>query len=402
MTGVPAILVLNAGSSSLKFAVFADTERRARLWSGAVERIGLSGARFQLADAEGVKTGVPTIAIADHREALQLVLQKIDQLDQRFVLSAVGHRVVHGGADCHCPMLVDRALLTRLRRLIPLAPLHQPHNIAGIVAMGRSRPDLPQVACFDTAFHHGLPRLARITGLPRSLTEAGIRRFGFHGLSYEYVMGELIRRHGPAVAEDRIIIAHLGNGASMAAIRAGRSIDITMGFSALGGLVMGTRSGDLDPGIVLHLLMEKAMSPQRVQHLLYEESGLLGLSEISRNMAELLERTDTASAVEAVDYFCYQAAKHLAALTVPLGGLDRLVFTGGIGAHSAEIRARIGTQVEHLGVDIDPVRNAGGEAIISNSTGGVIVEAFKTDEELVIAGHVQATLAVQPALSERA
>lgn len=402
MTGGPAILVLNSGSSSIKFAAFADVESRPLLWSGAIERIGLAGARFHAVDGRGAEIGVETGGIADHDEALRLLLDKIETLGPDVPLVAVGHRVVHGGKDCDCPALVNAGLLAKLRRLIPLAPLHQPHNLAGITAMGRSRPDLPQIACFDTSFHHGLPRLAQITGLPRTLTDEGIRRYGFHGLSYEYVMGELARRHGPQVTLDRIIAAHLGNGASMAAIRDGRSVDTTMGFSALGGLVMGTRSGDLDPGIVLHLLMEKAMSPRRVQHLLYEESGLLGLSGISRNMSDLLERPDTGPAVEAVDYFCYQAAKHLAALTASLGGLDRLVFTGGIGAHSAEIRARICAGLGYLGLHIDPDRNSRGETVISKLASGVIIEAFETDEEFVIAGLVQATLAAQPPMCREA
>ncbi|VAW17390.1 Acetate kinase [hydrothermal vent metagenome] len=410
MTCDPAILVLNCGSSSIKFALYmanragrADPESAlSPLWRGAMTRIGLTDSRFRTTDGAGTLIADEKIPIPDHDAGLRLLLARFDRLTPRIGLAAVGHRVVHGGADCDCPVMVGPALLKRLRRLIPLAPLHQPHNLAGIEAVRATRPDLPQIACFDTAFHHGLPRMAQLTGLPRALTDAGIRRYGFHGLSYEYVMGELARRHGAGVAGERIIVAHLGNGASMAAIRDGRSIDTTMGFSALGGLVMGTRSGDLDPGIVLYLVTEKSMSPQQVSHLLYEKSGLLGLSGLSRNMAELLAEPQPAAAAEAVDYFCYQAVKHAGALAAILGGLDRLVFTGGIGANAPQIRARICESLGYLGVTIDRAGNEGGGSVISKRASGVVVEAFATDEEIVIARHVQALLAAQSPLAREA
>jgi acetate kinase len=279
--------------------------------------------------------------------------------------------------------------------------LHLPHNLAGIAAVRQARPDLPQVACFDTAFHHGVPRLAQLTGLPRAFADEGIHRYGFHGLSYEHVMAELQRRHGPAVAKERIVIAHLGNGASMAAIGDGRSVETTMGFSTLGGLPMGTRSGDLDPGIVLYLLMEKGMTAQQMQRLLYEQSGLLGLSGLSRNMQELLSRAGAEpAAAEAVDFFCYQARKHLAALTATIGGLDRLVFTGGIGANAPAIRSKICDGLAYLGVEVDERRNAGGERAISADKTPVLVEAFPTDEELMIARHVRHVVADRPMARE--
>jgi acetate kinase len=396
VTSDPAILVINCGSSSVKFALFADVDSTPRLWSGAIERIGLPDGRFHATDEKGNSVIDETVAIPDHPEALRMLLEKLSQHPSGATPIAVGHRVVHGGAGCDCPVMVDVALLTRLRRLIPLAPLHLPHNLAGIAAVRGVRPDLPQIACFDTAFHQQLPRLAQLTSLPRAYANEGIHRYGFHGLSYEYVMGALHRRHGSTVAQERIVIAHLGNGASMAAIKDGRSIDTTMGFSTLGGLPMGTRSGDLDPGIILYLLTEKDMTAEQVQHILYEQSGLLGISGFSRNMQELLARQDSVAAAEAVDFFCYQARKHLAALTASLGGLDRLVFTGGIGANSPAVRARITAGLSYLGVDLDRDRNDRNEPTISTESSAVAIEAFPTNEELMIARHVRHALAALP------
>ncbi|GBE42681.1 acetate kinase [bacterium BMS3Bbin10] len=392
-----AILVINCGSSSVKFALFAgEGDAQRRLVSGALERLGLPEARFRARDEDRNILIDETHDIPNHVSALDLLLSRVETLGPHYQIQAVGHRVVHGGDDCDCPLPVTPALEARLRKLIPLAPLHLPHNLAGIMAVRVRRPDLLQVACFDTAFHKGLPRLARLTGLPRRFEKEGIRRYGFHGLSYEYVMGELRRRHGSAVAGERIIVAHLGNGASMAAIEGGRSVDTSMGFSTLGGLLMGTRSGDLDPGIVLHLLMEKGMTAEQVMHLLYEQSGLLGISGLSRNMKELLAQSDmVAAAAEAVDFFCYQARKHLAALTASLGGLDRLVFTGGIGANASEIRTGICEGLGYLGIVLDGTRNAAGKQTISGSGSEVVVEAFPTDEEQVIARGVLHFLGAQ-------
>ena len=392
-----AILVINCGSSSVKFALFAgEGDAQRRLVSGALERLGLPEARFRARDEDRNILIDETHDIPNHVSALDLLLSRVETLGPHYQIQAVGHRVVHGGDDCDCPLPVTPALEARLRKLIPLAPLHLPHNLAGIMAVRVRRPDLLQVACFDTAFHKGLPRLARLTGLPRRFEKEGIRRYGFHGLSYEYVMGELRRRHGSAVAGERIIVAHLGNGASMAAIEGGRSVDTSMGFSTLGGLLMGTRSGDLDPGIVLHLLMEKGMTAEQVMHLLYEQSGLLGISGLSRNMKELLAQSDmVAAAAEAVDFFCYQARKHLAALTASLGGLDRLVFTGGIGANASEIRTGICEGLDYLGIVLDGTRNAAGKQTISGSGSEVVVEAFPTDEEQVIARGVLHFLGAQ-------
>jgi acetate kinase len=383
----------------VKFALFATEKPLPRLWSGAIERIGLANGRFHAVDAEGATVLDETRNIADHDVALRLLLDAIEPHTSGAHLAAVGHRVVHGGPECDCPALVTAALEARLRRLIPLAPLHQPHNLAGIAAVRGARRGLPQVACFDTAFHHGLPRLATLTALPRELYDEGVRRYGFHGLSYEYV-ADVLRRDGVDVDRERIVVAHLGNGASMCALKDGRSVETTMGFSTLAGLPMGTRCGDLDPGIILYLLAEKGMAVEHVQRLLYEESGLLGLSGLSRNMQDLLVRPTQPAAIEAVEAFCYQACRHLAALTAALGGLDRVVFTGGIGANVPLVRAKICAGLDYLGVALDAERNAGGARVISADGGGVAVEAFPTDEELMIARHVRQVLSVQPAARE--
>lgn len=399
MTTDGATLVVNSGSSSVKFALFTGESDAKRLLTGALERIGLADSRFHAIDAKGVTVVDETGAIHDHAQANQMLLKLLKWRPSSMSLRAVGHRVVHGGADCDCPVLVTPALEARLRKLIPLAPLHLPHNLAGVEAVRNIRPDLPQIACFDTAFHLALPRLARLTGLPRRFEEEGIRRYGFHGLSYEYVIDELGCRVS-ADSNGRLIVAHLGNGASMAAFRDGRCVETTMGLTTLAGLLMGTRTGDLDPGIVLYLLMEKGITTDQMQHILYRESGLLGLSGLSRNMQELLALPDSKAAVEAIEFYCYRARKHLAALTAPLGGLDRLVFTGGIGANAPEIRAKICEGLAYLGIKLDRTRNNGGRSIISAESSSVVVEAFPTDEELMIARHVRHVLAEQPAVQE--
>lgn len=395
-TGTGAILVINCGSSSVKFALFDAGPALLRFWSGSVDRIGLANARFHIVDLHGTTIVDRSGPIASQEMALVHVLETIDGHPAAPALTAVGHRVVHGGADCDCPVVLTMAVEARLRKLIPLAPLHHPHNLAGIAAIRNARSGIAQVACFDTAFHHGLPRLATLTALPRQLHDQGVRRYGFHGLSYEYIVTAL-RDGGVDIERERIVIAHLGNGASMCALKRGRSVETTMGFSTLAGLPMGTRCGDLDPGIVLYLLMEKGMTAERVQHLLYEESGLLGISGQSRNMQDLLARPADPAAVEAVEVFCYQARRHLAALTASIGGLDRLVFTGGIGANAPAIRTKTCEGLAYLGIGLDAERNASNDRVISPDASSVIVEAFATDEELMIARQVRQVLAVQPA-----
>ncbi|MCX8226185.1 MAG: acetate/propionate family kinase [Sulfitobacter sp.] len=380
------VLTLNAGSSSLKFALFTASHHPKRLWSGAIDRIGLSGGHFQLSDARSTIVVDEPGRLDSHEAALTRLLKAIASLPGSLDLVAVGHRVVHGGPECDCPKDVTPALLARLRRLAHLAPLHMPPNLAGIDAVLATRPEVPQVACFDTSFHHDLPDLARMTALPRAYAKDGIRRYGFHGLSYEYIM-ETLHHDGVDVDAERIIIAHLGNGASMAAIRKGLPIETSMGFSTLAGLPMGTRTGDIDPGILLFLMQEKGMSPDEITALLYEKSGLLGMSGLSRNMEDLLDSNEEAAA-ETVEYFCYQVRLHLARLTGALGGLDRVVFTGGIGENSAQIRSRICAGLGYLGVNIDSAANKAGCTRVSKPDGRVIVEARATDEEQMIASHV--------------
>ncbi len=386
-----AILVLNSGSSSVKFALFDAAQPRSRRYRGVITRIGLGNSQLRVSDAADRVLLEATEAIADHRAALERVLGICASLGPGARVIAAGHRVVHGG-ERSVPMPVDPPLLASLQQLEALAPLHQVHNLAGIHALATARPGLFQVACFDTAFHHTLPRLSTLTALPRRLSEQGIRGYGFHGLSYEYVRSAL-RENGVAVAAERIIVAHLGNGASMCALRDGQSIATSMGFSTLSGLVMGSRCGDLDPGILLYLQQRLGFGPDDLQRLLYAESGLLGVSGLSRNMEDLLARPDLATAVEAVELFCYRARTELAALTASLGGLDRIVFTAGIGANSPEIRERICAGLDYLGVRVDPQRNQSGERVISDRSSVVTVEAFATDEESMIARHVCRLLA---------
>lgn len=388
------ILTLNAGSSSLKFALFTASGHPKRLWSGSIDRIGLPSAHFQLSDARNTIVVDEPGSLDTHRAALTRLLQAISNLPGSLDLVAVGHRFVHGGPDCDCPKRVTPALIARLRRLTALAPLHMPANLAGVEAVHEARPDLPQVACFDTSFHHDLPRLARMTALPRTYAEDGVRRYGFHGLSYEYIL-KTLRCDGVDTDAERIIIAHMGNGASMVALRQGQPVETSMGFSTIAGLPMGTRSGDIDPGILLHLLQNKGMKPDEVADLLYSQSGLLGISGASRNMRDLLESHEE-HAAEAVEYFCYQARLHLARLTGALGGLNRVVFTGGIGENSAEIRGRICAGLGYLGINLDSGANKAGHTVISMLGARITVEARATDEEKMIARHVVAELATHP------
>lgn len=389
------ILTLNAGSSSLKFAVFSAIKNPRRLWSGEIDRIGLTNTRFRLSNARDTIVTDESDTLDSHKAALTKLLTTVRGLPGSLDLVAVGHRVVHGGPECDCPKRVTPALTARLRRLTPLAPSHIPHNLAGIDAVLANQPDLLQVACFDTSFHHDIPRMARMTALPRIFAEKGLRRYGFHGLSYEYIM-ETLRKDGVKTCAERIIIAHLGNGASMAAIRNGRPVETSMGFSTIAGLPMGTRCGDLDPGILLYLMRKEGMTSDEVSDLLYNQSGLLGISSVSRNMQDLLESRKEAAA-EAVDYFCYQARLHLARLTGALGGLDRVVFTGGIGGNSAGVRGRICAELGYLGIGLDSGANKAGMGVISKPGGRVTVEARATDEEKMIACHVAAKLAADPA-----
>ncbi|MGR8919363.1 MAG: acetate/propionate family kinase [Gammaproteobacteria bacterium] len=390
-----AILVLNAGSSSLKFALF-DAAGLATLARGQVEGIGTEP-HFRVQDSAGDTLAdarwAPLEAGAGHRRALARILAWLDDDFGAPSLVGVGHRVVHGGERFARPTPVDTEVLTFLETLVPLAPLHQPHNLAPVHALLAERPGLPQVACFDTAFHRSHPAVADCYALPPRFHDAGVRRYGFHGLSYEYVSARLAELD-PASAAGRVIVAHLGNGASLCAIGNGASVDSTLGFSTLDGLPMGTRCGSIDPGVLLHLMRDQGFTADALERLLTRESGLLGLSGLSNDMRVLLE-SETPAARFAVDYFVYRVVGEIGRLAAVLGGLDALVFTAGIGEHAAPVRERVCAQSAWLGVALDAGRNAtvSGAARVSSAQSDVAVWVVPTNEERMIARHVLDLLA---------
>jgi acetate kinase len=390
-----ALLILNAGSSTLKFSVFAvrpDGQLDARL-GGTVDRIG-DAPRLVLRRPGGgpeAERRLSADEAGNHGEALALVERSLEQEEGGVRLVGVGHRVVHGGTRYDRPVRIDAKVLAELERLVPLAPLHQPHHVAAIRAVAEAHPELPQVACFDTAFHRRQPELAQAFGLPAEIAGEGVRRYGFHGLSYEYVSLRL-RDMAPDLARGRVVIAHLGNGASMCAVEDGRSIATTMGLTALDGLVMGTRCGAIDPGVLLYLMSEHHMDADALTDLLYERSGLLGVSGISADMRELLA-SDAPSARRAVDLFVYRAGRELGSLAAALGGLDGLVFTGGIGENAASIRARIGRDARWLGLALDEAANEAGGPRISRDASRVQTWVVPTDENRMIARHTRQLLA---------
>jgi acetate kinase len=382
-------LTLNAGSSSLKFAAFAaaDGGELNPLASGQIEGIGAT-ARGDVKDASGETSELvfdPSVGAVDHHAAMRAILGWLRKAGYDSSVVAVGHRVVHGGPDLVEPALVDDAALAKLERLIPLAPLHQPHNIAGIEAAMRAFPSTPQVACFDTAFHRTQPFVSDTFALPRSYYDEGVRRYGFHGLSYEYITRKL-RRIAPEIARPDVIIAHLGNGASMCAVREGRSIASSMGFTALDGLPMGTRCGQIDPGVLLYLMAHKKMGADEISDLLYKNSGLKGMSGISQDMREL-EASDSSAARDAIAYFVSRIRRELGALAAALGGANAIVFTAGIGEHSWRVREAALAGMEWMGVHLDPEANRTGAQIISAPSSPVTVFVIPTDEERMIAEH---------------
>jgi acetate kinase len=390
-----AILVLNAGSSSLKFSVYTVGEagRLDLAADGQIEGIGTSP-RFVAEDGHGrvlVERRWPEDRDARHDRFLRELGGWLREHLAGGALIAVGHRVVHGGIDFSAPVLLDDAVLAKLEALCSLAPLHQPHNLAGIRAVVAALPELPQVACFDTAFHRGHPDVAERFAIPRTLHDEGVRRYGFHGLSYEYIAKRL-PEVAPEIAGGRVVVAHLGSGASMCAIRAGRSIDSTMGFTALDGLPMGTRCGALDPGVPLHLARAHAMDTDAIERLLYHDCGLKGVSGISNDMRDLLA-SDDPRAAEAIALFVYRIRRELGALTAALGGLDGLVFTAGIGERSAPIRAMVCRELDWLGLHLDRVANERGGPCISTADSRASAWVIPTDEELMIARHTLAVLA---------
>lgn len=383
-----AILALNAGSSSIKFSLFEVRDRAALspMSSGGIEGIGVAP-HFTAKDAAGsvLEDKHWQGKDADYGTMLKALLAWAEGHVHPDTLAAVGHRVVHGGRDFTAPVRLTADIVQQLDALTPLAPLHQPHSLTPIRTLMALRPGLPQVACFDTAFHCTMPALATRFALPREYEAEGVRRYGFHGLSYEYIAW-FLRQRLPNLAAGRVVVAHLGNGASLCAMRDGRSQDTTMGFTALDGLVMGTRCGTLDAGVVLYMLQQKGLAAHEVEHLLYERSGLLGVSGVSSDMRTLLASADS-RAREAVELFAFRIGQETAAMAASLSGLDGFVFTGGIGEHAAEARALVCERLNWLGVELDSAANKGGVGRISTPASRVEVQVIPTDEEATIARH---------------
>ena len=387
-------LVLNAGSSSLKFCVFRRPARE--VWRldarGQIEGIGTSP-RLSAKSAEGHTLVKQEVAVRDGRGAIDALAVWLRSKYAGSHVVAVGHRVVHGGTRFTGPTVVNEKVLEELRELVPLAPLHQPHNLAAIEAVFERLPDVAQVACFDTSFHRGQPAVAELVPLPQDLRRAGLQRYGFHGLSYEYI-ASVLPDVAPEIAQGRVIVAHLGSGASLCALHKGKSLDSTLGFTALDGLCMGTRPGSLDPGVVLHLFQDLKLSAKEVETVLYKKSGLLGISGISNDMRDLLVRSEPEARL-AVDYFVYRAAKEIGALAAVLNGVDALVFTAGIGENSVEIRQRICEASAWLGITLDPQANTRKGPRISTAESKVSAWVIPTDEELMIARHTTSLLGLQ-------
>jgi acetate kinase len=393
--GKPSILTINGGSSSIKFALYEAVNPLIRGLYGVVDRVGLSGTNLTFHDPAKKQPKSFKLAATDHKSAANSLLDWLEtQIDFKTVRGA-GHRVVHGMKHTG-PELVTKKLLAELRRISPNDPDHLPREIELIEMIRRRHPKLPQVACFDTAFHQTMPRVARLLPIPRRFDAKGIQRYGFHGLSYAFLMEELARLGDPAAKKGRVILAHLGNGASLAAVRDGKSIDTSMGFTPTAGLVMSTRSGDLDPGLAPYLARTEQMTTGQFYKMVNHESGLLGVSETSSDMRDLLnhEKYDV-RAVEAVALFCYQAKKWIGSYAAALGGLDTLVFAGGIGENSPVVRRRICEGLNFLGLELDNSRNAKSAAVISKNSSRVTVRVIHTDEELMIARSVSRILSMK-------
>lgn len=384
-----AILVLNSGSSSIKFSLFSGAQRpepNGVICEGACQGIG-DALQARVKDASGrLLVNEQLSGESTHPRALSWLLDWIKGKFPEHSLLAVGHRIVHGGSRYSAPVRIDAGVIAELKRLVPLAPLHQPRHLEDIAALSKLYPGLPQIGCFDTAFHHDQPFVARQFALPRQLTEEGVLRYGFHGLSYEYIASILPEIAGADIARGRVIVAHLGAGASMCALKDGRSVATTMGFTALDGLMMSRRCGAIDPGVVLYLLQEKGMTAAEVSDLLYQASGLLGVSGISDDMKTLLASSQP-HARQAIDLFVYRICVELGALAAALNGLDALVFTAGIGEHAPEIRRRVCEQASWLGLQIDAEANAKAGPRISTASARTSVWMIPTNEELMIARH---------------
>jgi acetate kinase len=387
------ILTINGGSSSIKFALFDAGDSLRRILAGGIERIGLPDACLRVKGSNQADNLSRPVAAPDHQTAAGFLMDWIEERGGRDGLAAVGHRVVHGGPKYSEPELITAELLEELRQLSPFDPEHLPEEILLTEAFHRRFPDLPQVACFDTAFHHDLPRVARSLPIPRRYESQGVRRYGFHGLSYAFLVGELARLAGTEAAQGRSILAHLGNGASLAAVRDGQPVDTSMSFTPAAGVPMSTRSGDLDPGLVWYLARTEKMSAKQFNEMVNFESGLLGISETSSDMRDLLEcETRDVRAAEAVALFCYQVKKWIGSFTAALGGLDTLVFAGGVGENAPGVRERICDGLGFLGIELDQKRNARNSPLISPDARSVKVRVIHTDEELTIARSVNRIL----------
>jgi acetate kinase len=387
------ILTINGGSSSIKFALFTVGHPLQRNLSGGIERIGLPEAAFRAKGLTPVDGFSKIVKAPDHLAAVGILMDWIEERIGHDAMTAVGHRVVHGGPKYSEPQRVTPEMIEELRRLSPFDPEHLPDEILLIEAFHHRFPDLPQVACFDTAFHHDLPRVARLLPIPLRYEAKGVRRYGFHGLSYAFLMEELTRLAGTKTAQGRIILAHLGNGASLAAVRDGKSVDTSMSFTPTAGVPMSTRSGDLDPGLLWYLATTEKMSAKQFNEMVNFQSGLLGVSETSSDMRNLLDHeTQDVRAAEAVALFCYQVKKWIGAFAASLGGLDTLVFAGGIGEKAPPIRSRICDGLGFLGIELEEKRNGANEGLISTDTGQVTVRVIRTDEEIMIARSVSRLL----------
>jgi acetate kinase len=384
---LPGVLTLNGGSSSIRFAVYEVGETLRRRLAGKIDRIGLGGTNLVVNDSTGKRTVSRRIAVFDHRTAVGVLLDWLEAQPEFASVKAVGHRVVHGMKHS-APERVSPALLAELHRITPYDPDHLPREIELIEVLMRRHPKLPQVACFDTAFHRAMPRVAKLLPIPRRYAAKGVERYGFHGLSYAYLMEEL-GRLDPVAVRGRVILAHLGSGASLAAVRSGQSIDTSMGFTPASGLVMSTRSGELDPGLLSFLARRDKMTPAQFDRMVNHESGLLGVSGTNSDVRDLLAREPRdARAADALELFCYQAKKWIGAYAAVLGGVDTLVFAGGIGENASPIRQRICEGLGFLGLALDPKRNAKNAGVISRHISQVTVRVIRTDEELMIARSV--------------
>lgn len=391
------ILTINGGSSTIKFALYQIDDSLSCLLHGNIDRIGMKNSVLTFTDEKDHQKNTLAVESSDYPSASNFLIDWLEKKDEFSSVKAIGHRVVHGMKHTE-PELVTLTLLDELHRIIPYDPDHLPAEISLIEFFHQRHPKLPQVACFDTAFHTSMPRVAKLLPIPRRFDEKGIQRYGFHGLSYSYLMEELTRIAGQKVAKGRIILAHLGNGASMAAVSDGKSMDTSMGFTPAAGLPMGSRPGDLDPGVAWYMMQSEHLTPEKFNSLINHESGLLGISETSSDMQDLLaHEADDVRAEEAVSLFCYQAKKWIGAFTAVLGGLDTLVFTGGIGENSPVIRSRICEELEFLGIGIDEKQNRSNAEVISLNKGKTTVRVIHTDEEQMIARLACRTLGLDKA-----